>query len=116
MRVTSPAGTGTASGKPPEKLVIGVLLRGEGRSGGQVLLLISAAEQDQAMQRLHAEAVFDELIGEPVEELGMSGTAAHAAKIVRGGDDAGSEMILPDAIDHHARRQRIRRFCNPFGE
>ena len=32
---------------------------------------------------------------------------AEYAKIVDGGDDAAAEEVVPDAVDHHARGQRV---------
>ena len=60
------------------------------------------------MHFLDAPAVLDEVAGQPVEQFGMRGALAHLAEIVGRADDAFAEMMLPDAIDHHARGQRIR--------
>src|SRR5438128_12542338 len=37
----------------------------------------------------------------------MSRGLAHHAKIIDGADDAFAKMMLPDAIDHHAREKQI---------
>ncbi len=65
---------------------------------------------------LDAEAARDEFVGQPIQQLGMRGTLAHAAEIVGRADDAASEMIMPDAIHHHARGQRIFGIGDPAGK
>ena len=40
---------------------------------------------------------------QPVEQFGMRGPLAHDAEIARRADDALAEVIMPDAIHHHAR-------------
>src|SRR4051794_35487329 len=49
----------------------------------------------------------NELGRQPVEELGMAWFGAHLAEVVGGGDEAGAKMLLPDAIDQDACRQRL---------
>src|SRR4026208_951417 len=49
----------------------------------------------------------DELEGKVIEQLGVCGRQAEFAVIIRRADDAFTEMMLPDAIDHHARGLRI---------
>src|SRR5581483_9724178 len=68
------------------------------------------------MELLHRPAALDEAAGEPVEQLGVRGRLAAGAEIVGRGDDAASEMPLPDAIDHHARGQRILLVGDPLRE
>ena len=46
----------------------------------------------------------------------MRGAGAHAAEIVRRVDDAAAEVILPDAIHHHARGERIVGIGDPLGQ
>ena len=41
---------------------------------------------------------------------------AHLAEVVRRAHDAFAEMMLPDAIDHHARGQRVLARGKPLGE
>ena len=59
------------------------------------------------MHVLHAPAAADELGGQPVEQFGMRRALAHDAEIAGRADDAAAEVIMPDAIDHDARGQRI---------
>src|ERR1041385_4805526 len=40
--------------------------------------------------------------GEPVEELGVAGAAAHFAEVVGGVDDSAAEVVVPDAVDDGA--------------
>src|SRR6185437_1700467 len=48
-----------------------------------------------------------ELDGQPIEQFGMRGFAAHAAKIVGCLNKSLTEMIEPEAIDNRPPRQRI---------
>ena len=59
------------------------------------------------MHVLHAPAGRHEFIRQIIEQLGMRGTLAHAAEIVRRSDDSAAEVILPHAIHHHPRGKRI---------
>src|SRR5580700_8431344 len=68
------------------------------------------------MHLLHAPAALYKIAGQIIQKLGMRGTGAHAAEIAGRGDDAVSEMIVPDAIHHHARGQWIRRIGEPGGQ
>ena len=47
---------------------------------------------------------------------GCVGGLAHLAEVVQRGDDAPAEVVAPDAIDDHARGQRILRGAEPFGQ
>ena len=105
-----------AARETPKQFVFRVLLHGVARRLGDVILLIGAAEQDQPVQRLHPESALDKLIGQPVEQFRMAGTASHPAEIVGGRDNTGSEVILPDPIHHHSRSQGIRAVRNPLRE
>ena len=61
-------------------------------------------------------AARDELGGEPVEQFGMRRVAAHRAEVVRRGDDALAEVVLPESIDDDAGRERVIGTREPFGE
>ena len=65
---------------------------------------------------LHAVAAGHEFVGQIIQQLRMRGALAHAAKIIGRGHDAAAEVILPDAVHHHARRQRILRIHDPLGQ
>src|ERR1043166_6639518 len=67
-------------------------------------LLIGGRAHDKPVHFLDAPTVFDEVMGQPVEQFGMSWPLPHLAEIVGRGDEALAEMPLPDAIDHHACR------------
>src|SRR5260221_12145421 len=68
------------------------------------------------MHPLQAPAVLDEADGQPVEQLGMSRPRALRAEVIGSRDNTSSKMILPNAIDDHARRQRIVRPGQPARE
>src|SRR5579871_6918065 len=65
------------------------------------------------MDRLHAPALLDEAVSQPVQQLRMRRPFAISAKVVGGTDDSAAEMVLPDPIHHHARGERIVRACDP---
>src|SRR5437660_624025 len=46
----------------------------------------------------------------------MAGLRPGLAEVVQRGDEAGAEMMLPDAIDQHTSEQRILRRCDPARE
>ena len=66
------------------------------------------------MQVLGAPAVVHELHSQPVEQFRMAGAVADHAEVVQAGDDAASEMMVPDAIHPDSRRQRVILRRNPL--
>src|SRR5882724_11363050 len=46
----------------------------------------------------------------------MRWSAGACAEIARGADQTRTKVVLPDAIDHHAREQRIVRAGQPFSQ
>ena len=46
----------------------------------------------------------------------MAGRLALGAEVLRSLDQAGAEVVLPVAIDGHARRQRVRGIDQPLRE
>ena len=65
------------------------------------------------MERLEPPAVRDVPAGQPVEQLGMRRRAAVEAEVAGRGDDPLAEVVVPDPVDHHPRRQRIGRVADP---
>ena len=78
--------------------------------------LVGFRSHDQPLHLLDAPALADELGGQPIEQFGIRRQRAHLAEIAGRADDAGAEVPSPDAIDHHARRQRIVVGGDPFGQ
>jgi hypothetical protein len=68
------------------------------------------------VQRLHAPAAVDEPSGQPVEQFRMARRFGAQAEVARGFHQSGAEMVLPHAIDHHPRGQRIGRTGDGAGE
>ena len=68
------------------------------------------------MHLLDAPAVVDKIASQIIQQFGMGGMRAHASEVAWRGDDAVSEMIMPDAIHHHARRQGIGWIGEPSGQ
>ena len=80
------------------------------------LLLPDGAEKDLAVDRLDRPATADEVGGEPVEQFRMRRGAAADAEVVGRGDEAAAEVMLPDPVDHHPRREWMARTGEPLGE
>ena len=79
--------------------------------------LVRPRQQDPPVQGLDRPAVGDEPAGQPVEQLGVRRGLAPRAEVAGRGDDAPAEVVLPDAIDQHPGRQRVRlRVGQPGGE
>ena len=68
------------------------------------------------MQLLERPTFLDEPMGEPIQQLRMSGPVAHSAKIARSTNQAFSKMVLPYAVYNDSSRQRILRARNPLGQ
>ena len=68
------------------------------------------------MHRLHAPPLRDEASGQPVKQLGMAGAFSAQAEIARRLHQAGAEVMLPDAIHHHACGERVVRTGDGAGE
>ena len=74
------------------------------KSGEPVL---TAADASHAAAQLEAsKAALPKRVRQELEQFGMCGRCAGAAKVVRRGDDSVAEVSLPDAIDHDASQQR----------
>ncbi len=68
------------------------------------------------MELLDAPAPLHELDGQPVEQLRMRRLLAHLAEVVERRDDAAAEVVVPHAVDDHARGERILGRPDPLGE
>ena len=68
------------------------------------------------MHFLHAPAALNKFRGEPIEKFRMRGLRTGEAEVVWGGDQAASEMILPDAIHENAGGEWVFRTRYPLGE
>ena len=62
-----------------------------------------------ANQAFDVPAVVHEIDGEPVEQLGVAWVFALGAEVGGGGDEAGAEEHLPDAIHCDAGGERVAR-------
>ena len=85
----------------PKVAIVGILLGVLGVVGGA--LLVGGAEDDEAVEFFDGPTVFNEAAREVVEEFGVAGWGGHVAEVVGGGDEAGAEVLLPDAVDEDAR-------------
>ena len=77
---------------------------------------VGGRRDDLAMQALEPPAVFDELAGQPVQELRMAWRRPGAAEVARRRDNAAAEVMPPEAVDHHAGGQRVLLARHPLGE
>ena len=71
--------------------------------------------QNHPMHSLHAPALVDEKLGQPVQQFRMRGLLAHLSEVVRIRRQAAPEVVLPDAIHKHASGQRVAWVRDPFG-
>ena len=81
----------------PVEPVAGVL-----RGGGRVVVgaqLVDRAEHDLAVQLLDRHAVLDEVGGQVFQQVGIGGAFAGHAEVAGRIDQAGAEVVLPDAVD-----------------
>src|SRR5262245_37955043 len=62
----------------------------------------------------YAPSAFDELDRQPIEQRGMRRLLAARTEIFRRRDQPRADILLPDAVDDHARRQRIVFVHDPF--
>src|SRR5260370_1581662 len=65
------------------------------------------------MQSLERPAVGNKLTSQGIEQLGMSRRLAELAEIAGRAHDPGAKVLLPDAVDDHAGRQRMVRPGKP---
>ena len=100
--------------EPPEQVVLGVEREGLGIGPG--CHPVGVRGDDQAMHRLERPSLGDELAGQPVEQLGMGWRRPFVAEIAGGADHPPAEVMLPDPVDHHPGRQRVRRAGDPVGQ
>ena len=84
-----------------------------GLAVGAAGLPVDARQHDQAMHRLQAAALSQELAGQPVEQLGMRGRTPRETEVTRRAHDSLAKVILPDPIDHDASRERILGMAQP---
>src|SRR5262249_60515111 len=70
-------------------------------------LLIDVREHNQTAQLLDAPALLDKSGRKPIQQFTVSFAVAHLAEIARRADDAASEVVMPDAVDHHASGQWV---------
>src|SRR5438067_4633287 len=97
-----------------EEPVVRVSLQALPRSGTR--LLIRAREHQEPMQGFDGPSVFDEAMGEPVEQLGMRRRFAQPAEITRRANEALPEVMLPKTVDQDAGRQGMIRGGQPTGQ
>jgi hypothetical protein len=99
---------------PGEKLVLRIAVEQLGTVTGA--LAIGLGQDDPADERLARPAFRDEFRGEPIEQLGMSGTITPHPEILGRGHEPLAEQLRPEVVRDDARRQRIFTTHQPTGE
>ena len=115
-RVTERLGIKPSQRHPPQQPIVGIDLAWSHVVDHPAVLHVGTADQQPAVQRLEAPSVSDKIGRQPVEQPGVTWHSTAGAEIVAGFHQAGTEMMLPDTIDHHPRRQRMLGRDNPAGQ
>src|SRR6516162_5125603 len=66
------------------------------------------------MKLFDTPAAVHEFDSQPVQQFRMRRRIPHLAEIVESRNDAASEVMMPDAVDNHAGRQRVFPRGKPF--
>ena len=69
--------------------------------------LVGLGRHHQAVHLFDAPAFARKLNRQPVEELGVGGWVTHHTEVVERGDDAASEVMVPDPVHEHTCGQRV---------
>ena len=68
---------------------------------------VSRRQHDFPVHGLNRPAACDELYRQVVEQPGMRRPLAKLAEVAGSGHEPPAEMLLPDAVDHHSRREGV---------
>ena len=79
-------------------------------------LSIRGRRHDFFDEAFDVPAVVAEIDGQPIEQFGMARVLALGAEVGGGGDDAGAEEDLPEAIYFDAGGERMLAHRDPLGE
>src|SRR5262249_52788032 len=74
---------------------------------GSAGLLVSAGKTHEAVHALDGPAALDKLGRQVVQKPWMGWLLPHAAEVIWSADDAGPEMVLPQAIDQDTCAERV---------
>ena len=69
--------------------------------------VVGIRRHDEPVHPLDLPAASHEFVGQPVEQFRMRRRLAELAEVVGRRHDAAAEVVLPQPIDEHPRRQRI---------
>src|SRR6185312_5759590 len=112
-RVADRLGLEPARRESPEPAVLTIGL--ESARVGPARLPVGGRPHDQPMDWLELKTTADVLAREPVEERGVRRGTAVEAEVARRGHQPSTEVIVPDAVDHHPCRQRVEGIAEPAG-
>ncbi len=88
---------------PPEQAILRVRGGPLGIAAGT--LLVGRRQHDEPVHLLDGPARRDEARGQEIQQFGVRGPVASRAEVVGGADQSLAEVVLPDPVDHHPRRQ-----------
>ena len=99
---------------PGKPKVVGILVRHSlGRHGA---LAVGAAADHEFHHVFYVPTVFHELNGQPIEQCGVRGRGALRTKIIQRRGQPAPVEHRPQAVDEHARSQRVIPRHNPVGK
>ena len=98
-------GIQTAHAEVAEELILRILHSG---AGWRVIIPQESVRRDEEFDHVldRAPAV-NESPGQEIKQFGVGGEIAEPAKIIGGGDNAGAEHMMPDAVHHDAGGEGI---------
>ena len=115
-RVADLLGFETLRLEAPEQGVLRVLELAARDIGVLARATVGGARHEQARHRLLVPALGHELIGEPVEELGVRGRFAEVAEVAGVRRQAATEVELPESVHRQTRGEGVGLVGQPAGE
>src|SRR5438876_133934 len=77
------------------------------RAANRAGLAVGGAGDDQPMDVLERPAASHKFACKPVEQLGVRRRTGTQTEVARRLNEAPAEVVHPETVDHHSRRQRI---------
>ena len=70
-------------------------------------LLVGIAHEDVLMEFLHGPAILGKVPREIIQQGGVGGIGGAQSEFVDGRDDTLAKVMQPNAVNHHARSERV---------
>ena len=86
------------------------------RFAGMAGLSVGRGADDLAVEPLQALALIAKAARQKLEQLRVARPPAIEAEVARAVDDADTEVVVPDAIDDHAKEKRVVAAGDPVSE